>query len=319
MTRISPMFGSVRATPSPYVAVMQTRSVINRSAVGVTTRDPDLRRILIATAHLASQSQRPARRSYERPHPAPVRVPRRDVFRAVALRAVALVLTAVLTAGVVVLVQREHRDSQRSTATRSGEHRDLAGALAIDASRLVQGGTRPSSGGRFLITAVTGPTSDNKEAAATLAMQTSRENAIAAANDCLGAPKTSALTISTEGITGGSGGLMFTLAAMDAVTAGELTRGRRVAGTGRIGKDGTVGGVLRVEDKARAAAGAGADLFLVPAGQITEGRRGAGSLRVVGVRTLDEAVRVLTGSGCSAWARHASRQKEGEGFRWIAG
>jgi Lon-like protease len=47
--------------------------------------------------------------------------------------------------------------------------------------------------------------------------------------------------IRTDGIGGPSGGLMFALGILDAVTEGDLTGGHFIAGTGTISPDGTVG------------------------------------------------------------------------------
>ena len=56
---------------------------------------------------------------------------------------------------------------------------------------------------------------------------------------------------------GPSAGLAFTLAILDVLTEGELTGGRRIAVTGTIGRDGTVGVVGGVAQKSAAAADVG--------------------------------------------------------------
>jgi PDZ domain-containing protein len=171
-----------------------------------------------------------------------------------------------------------------------------------DASRFVHAGAARPTDGRLLITTVTQSTSsDMKHSDGIRAMRTSQENAIAAAKRCLGIrTSTSALKTSTQGVAGPSGGLILALAAMDALNGKDLTLGRNIAGTGTIRADGAVGNVLHIGLKAQGAEHAGADLFLVPQAQVGQARRGAGSMRVAGVGTLDEAVRVLTGSGCPA-------------------
>ncbi len=63
---------------------------------------------------------------------------------------------------------------------------------------------------------------------------------------------------------GPSAGLMMALAVYDRLTAGDGTGGLKVAGTGTMSPDGSVGAVGGVAEKVAAAAAAGADLFLVP-------------------------------------------------------
>ena len=64
---------------------------------------------------------------------------------------------------------------------------------------------------------------------------------------------------------GPSAGLMFTLEIYNQLTPGDLTRGHRIAGTGTIKSDGTVGEIGGVQHKIVAAERRGADLFFVPA------------------------------------------------------
>jgi PDZ domain-containing protein len=72
------------------------------------------------------------------------------------------------------------------------------------------------------------------------------------------------VTVDTAGIGGPSGGLAMTLAILDDLTPGNLTGGRRVAVTGTIDLEGNVGPIGGLEQKAVAARGARAQLFLVP-------------------------------------------------------
>lgn len=104
------------------------------------------------------------------------------------------------------------------------------------------------------------------------------------------------------GSSGSSLGLVLSLALLDVLTPGSLTGGRHVAVTGAVDLGGRVGDVGGVREKARAAAGLGAALLLVPSASVGEGRRGARSsaLRVVGVDTVAEAVDVLVAGGGQA-------------------
>ena len=81
------------------------------------------------------------------------------------------------------------------------------------------------------------------------------------------------------------------------LTPGELTGGKRVAVTGSIRLDGSVGEVGGVAQKAVAARTAGAEMIIVPARLADQARLGAGNVPVVGVDTLDEALEALAAAG----------------------
>lgn len=107
-----------------------------------------------------------------------------------------------------------------------------------------------------------------------------------------------AVDIESERIGGPSAGLAFTLGLLDVLTEGELTGGGKVAATGTIELDGSVGPVGGVAQKAVAVDEAGAELFLVPASELEAARSLVGDdLRVEGVATLDDALRILAGLG----------------------
>ncbi|MCK9906873.1 hypothetical protein MXD63_43635, partial [Frankia sp. Cpl3] len=68
-----------------------------------------------------------------------------------------------------------------------------------------------------------------------------------------------------QGIGGPSAGLMFTLEIYDQLnTELDVTRGYRVAGTGTISADGTVGRIGGINHKIVAADKAGAEIFFAP-------------------------------------------------------
>jgi PDZ domain-containing protein len=99
-------------------------------------------------------------------------------------------------------------------------------------------------------------------------------------------------------VSGPSAGLAFTLTIVDELSPGDLTGGKKVAVTGTIESDGTVGLVGGVAQKTVAARDAGAKLFLVPVGEEKEARETAGtSMKVVPVRTLDDALKALRADG----------------------
>jgi PDZ domain-containing protein len=106
------------------------------------------------------------------------------------------------------------------------------------------------------------------------------------------------VNIDSEGIGGPSAGLAFTLEVLDQLTPGELTGGHKVAATGTIELDGSVGPVGGVVQKTVAVRRTGAELFLVPVDELADARAHAGKhLRVEAVATLDDALRILAGLG----------------------
>lgn len=110
------------------------------------------------------------------------------------------------------------------------------------------------------------------------------------------------LDIDTGTIGGPSAGLAFTLTLIDELTPGELTGGRRIAVTGTIELDGTVGPIGGLRQKASAVAQTGVDVFLVPAAQSErdlEAARAAGGddLEIIPVATLEEAIAAMEALG----------------------
>jgi len=111
--------------------------------------------------------------------------------------------------------------------------------------------------------------------------------------------------IDTDSIGGPSAGLAFTLALLDELSKGSLTGKVKVAATGTINGDETVGAVGAIPQKAIAARDSGARLLLVPAAQsaddIAAARRIGGSrMRVETVASLQEALDILRGLGGDA-------------------
>jgi PDZ domain-containing protein len=99
-----------------------------------------------------------------------------------------------------------------------------------------------------------------------------------------------------EKIVGGpSAGLMFTLAVYNAVTPNDITSGRKIAGTGTINLDGTVGPIGGVQQKVAAAEAAGAEYFLSPVENYADARSVTQKIKVVKVATVDEALAFLKG------------------------
>ncbi len=92
---------------------------------------------------------------------------------------------------------------------------------------------------------------------------------------------------------GPSAGLPFALEVLQE-TGRDVDRGHRVAATGEIELDGSVGPIGGVKQKTLGVKAAGVDVFLVPAGDnAREARRYAGTLRVIPVESFQQALRVL--------------------------
>jgi PDZ domain-containing protein len=102
------------------------------------------------------------------------------------------------------------------------------------------------------------------------------------------------VSIDTENIGGPSAGLMFALSIYDRLTPGDLTGGRRIAGTGQITEEGAVVPIGGVAEKIVAAKRQGATVFLVPSDNCAEARahppRG---IRLVPVSKVSDAVAFL--------------------------
>ena len=160
---------------------------------------------------------------------------------------------------------------------------DTSGMVRID-------GARPADGHLYLTT-VRSARPQAPAATSRVAMDTSKRNAIRAASSCVDPTKRRGVSLDVGEITGGSAGLMLALGIVDALEPFHLEDA--IAGSGTIRPDGGVGPVLELDEKARAALDAGAEMFLVPKAQLSLAERAAPGLRVVGVSTLDEAVRAL--------------------------
>ncbi|HEY7938700.1 MAG TPA: PDZ domain-containing protein [Acidimicrobiales bacterium] len=103
-----------------------------------------------------------------------------------------------------------------------------------------------------------------------------------------------AVNFDTGAVGGPSAGLSFTVTLIDELTPKGITKGNKVAITGTMQTDGTVGDVGGVAQKTVAVRESGADYFLVPADEYKEAKAHAGShLKVIKVSTLDDALAAL--------------------------
>lgn len=100
-----------------------------------------------------------------------------------------------------------------------------------------------------------------------------------------------------QNVQGNSGGLMQTLNLYNRLVEEDITNGLRIAGTGTIEPDGSVGPIGGVRQKVITAAREGIDVFFVPLRDYPDARAELDLLRtpmkLIGVATFSEAVEAL--------------------------
>lgn len=123
---------------------------------------------------------------------------------------------------------------------------------------------------------------------------------------------TPTVKINSENIGGPSAGLMFTLEIIDQLTAGDLTKGYKIAGTGEMLETGEVGRIGGIDKKVIAASDAGIEIFFAPDDTISKEMKKASptvqsnykqakeqaskmgtEMKIVPVKTLDDALAYL--------------------------
>jgi PDZ domain-containing protein len=102
------------------------------------------------------------------------------------------------------------------------------------------------------------------------------------------------LSIQAGDVGGPSAGMMHTLAIIDTLTEGELTKGHVIAGTGTIKVDGTVGNIGGIRQKVVGAEAAGATYILVPQGNYDTALTAERStIEIVPIATINDAIEFL--------------------------
>lgn len=124
----------------------------------------------------------------------------------------------------------------------------------------------------------------------------SKAAAILAAKNALpeGIARDVRIKLALADVGGPSGGLMFTLGIIEKATSGSLTGGKKIAGTGTISADGSVGPIGGIDFKMISAQRAGDQFFLAPRENCDEvfGNIPSG-LNVFAVSNLNEALKAL--------------------------
>jgi PDZ domain-containing protein len=98
--------------------------------------------------------------------------------------------------------------------------------------------------------------------------------------------------IDLGGVGGPSAGLPFALDVLE-LLGHDVDHGYRVAATGELDLDGTVGEIGGMKQKTFGARKAGVDVLLVPGDNAAEAKRYAGSLKVIPVESFQQALRAL--------------------------
>jgi PDZ domain-containing protein len=101
------------------------------------------------------------------------------------------------------------------------------------------------------------------------------------------------VAIDSGQVGGNSAGLAFTLAIIDQMTPGSLTKGHKIAVTGTISLDESVGAVGGIPQKVVAARRAGAEAMIVPRVHVAEAEANAEGLKIIGVDNLKQALAAL--------------------------
>jgi PDZ domain-containing protein len=102
------------------------------------------------------------------------------------------------------------------------------------------------------------------------------------------------IEIQSGDVGGPSAGMMHTLAIIDNLTEGEMTKGHVIAGTGTIQADGTVGAIGGIRQKVVAAEAAGAEYILVPQGNYESALTAhRDHIQIIPVASLDDAISFL--------------------------
>ncbi|MFW6269316.1 MAG: PDZ domain-containing protein [Bacillota bacterium] len=94
----------------------------------------------------------------------------------------------------------------------------------------------------------------------------------------------------TENIVGPSAGTVFALEIYNQLTDEDITKGKRIAGTGSISSEGEVGKIDGVAQKVMAAEKVDADLFLAPEANYEKARKASQNIKVISIKDFSETI-----------------------------
>ena len=101
--------------------------------------------------------------------------------------------------------------------------------------------------------------------------------------------------INTGNVGGPSAGMMMALNVYNLLIESDITNGKKIAGTGTIEIDGSVGPVGGIKQKVIAAKRAGAELILVPTANFEEAiPMATESTSIVAIDSFEEALKVIS-------------------------
>ena len=101
------------------------------------------------------------------------------------------------------------------------------------------------------------------------------------------------LNVSLPNVGGPSGGLIFTIGLIDLLTPEDILQGRKIAGSGTISADGSVGPIGGISEKILAAKKAGASVLFASRDNCNEIAKDVTGISVVAIDTLDQALKYL--------------------------
>ena len=114
----------------------------------------------------------------------------------------------------------------------------------------------------------------------------------------IGSTKIDIDKLKTENVSGSSGGLIFTLVLIDSLTTGDLTGNKKIAGTGTINLDGSIGPIDGVIYKYKAAADSNSDVFFVPSANFDALKNvDSKNTEIVSVDSIYDAIDYLCNEG----------------------
>ena len=114
----------------------------------------------------------------------------------------------------------------------------------------------------------------------------------------IGSTKIDIDKLKTENVSGSSGGLIFTLVLIDSLTTGDLTGNKKIAGTGTINLDGSIGAIDGVIYKYKAATDSNSDVFFVPSANFDALKNfDSKNTEIVSVDSIYDAIDYLCNEG----------------------